>query len=148
MKKHGLWIFFLLQITVAFGSEDKSPFEICPDSPNCVNSISAQMKHDKDRYIEPLDFSGLNMTPEQAFERIKRLMEKQTGFKLVKVSKNYLHFTHTSSLMKFVDDIEVKVDNESKKIHFKSASRTGYWDMGANRSRVEDLKFKFAQSGM
>ena len=56
---------------------------------------------------------------------------------------NYLHATFTSFLFRFVDDVEFSFDDERKIIDVRSASRMGYFDLGANRRRVEELRKRF-----
>ena len=60
--------------------------------------------------------------------------------KIIEETENYLYAECTSFLFRFTDDLEVYVDKESKLIHFRSASRVGHSDLGANRKRVEKLK--------
>ena len=43
----------------------------------------------------------------------------------------------------FVDDVEFFVDAQQKVIHFRSASRVGYSDLGANRKRMETIRRAF-----
>jgi uncharacterized protein (DUF1499 family) len=45
--------------------------------------------------------------------------------------------------LKFVDDLEIRIDSTQKVIHIRSASRVGYSDMGVNRKRTELLKKLF-----
>jgi uncharacterized protein (DUF1499 family) len=60
--------------------------------------------------------------------------------KLVEENDSYLHYEFTSLLFRFVDDVEFLFDDESKTIHFRSASRTGYGDFGVNRRRMEVIR--------
>jgi uncharacterized protein (DUF1499 family) len=60
--------------------------------------------------------------------------------KLVEEDDTYLHYEFTSLLLRFVDDVEFLFDDETKTIHFRSASRTGYGDLGVNRRRMEDIR--------
>ena len=60
--------------------------------------------------------------------------------KLVEEDESYLHYEFTSLMLRFVDDVEFVFDDESKTIHFRSASRTGYGDLGVNRSRMEQVR--------
>jgi uncharacterized protein (DUF1499 family) len=60
--------------------------------------------------------------------------------KLVEADETYLHFECTSLLLRFVDDVEFLFDDETKTIHFRSASRIGYGDLGVNRRRMEDIR--------
>ena len=54
--------------------------------------------------------------------------------------ESYLHYEFTSLLLRFVDDVEFVFDDEAKTIHFRSASRTGYGDLGVNRARMEQVR--------
>ena len=52
----------------------------------------------------------------------------------------YLHYEFTSLLLRFVDDVEFLFDEATKTVHFRSASRTGYSDLGVNRRRMEQMQ--------
>ena len=54
--------------------------------------------------------------------------------------EDYLAATFTSSIFRYVDDLEIRVDVAAGQIHLRSASRVGRSDLGANRARVERLK--------
>ena len=56
----------------------------------------------------------------------------------------YLHFTETSRWLGFVDDLELVLDAEAGLIDVRSASRSGRWDLGVNRRRVERLRARLA----
>ena len=66
--------------------------------------------------------------------------------KLVEEDESYLHYEFTSLLLRFVDDVEFLFDDEAKTIHFRSASRTGYGDLGVNRKRMEQVRALVEQS--
>ncbi len=101
----------------------------CPDSPNCVSSQSSQA----DKRRNPLPFTG---QPAQAMERLKALVLAMPRTKLVGEEVNYLHFTFTTWPIPFVDDVEFLLDEAAACIHFRSASRVGYSDLGANSKRM------------
>jgi uncharacterized protein (DUF1499 family) len=42
--------------------------------------------------------------------------------------------------LRFIDDVEFVFDDETKTVHFRSASRTGYSDFGVNRRRMDDIR--------
>jgi uncharacterized protein (DUF1499 family) len=65
--------------------------------------------------------------------------------KLVEEDETYLHYEVTSLLFRFVDDVEFLFDDDTKTIHFRSASRTGYGDLGVNRTRMEQVRALMAQ---
>jgi uncharacterized protein (DUF1499 family) len=105
----------------------------CPDKPNCVSTFNSK---DSKNYITPLEVSKLDF----------KLKEMDTeGFTVIKSEDNYLYLTHKSTLFGFIDDIEILYSPENKLIHFRSASRVGYSDLGANRKRIEKLKDRLRQ---
>jgi len=106
----------------------------CPDKPNCVSS---ELVSDAGHYIEPLVYSADHAA--QVLPRLKTIIGDMGGSIQVEET-DYLAATFTSSLFRFVDDLEIRIDTEQKTIHLRSASRVGYGDGGVNRKRVELLK--------
>lgn len=136
-------IFFLGMILMAlFGcsnSSKKMPPGLqdgalakCPKSPNCVNTYSA----DEGRRMPSLPFySDL----ETSRERILSILRTLERVDIVTIEENYIHAEFTSNLFKFVDDVEFAFDDVKKTVHFRSASRTGYSDLGVNRNRMQKI---------
>lgn len=60
--------------------------------------------------------------------------------RLIEEDDSYLHLEVTSRLLRFVDDVEFVFEEEGKTIHFRSASRVGYGDLGVNRRRMEEIR--------
>ena len=54
----------------------------------------------------------------------------------------FFHIEVTSRIFGFVDDVEFYL-NEPGIIHFRSASRIGYSDLGVNRERMETIRKTF-----
>ncbi len=52
---------------------------------------------------------------------------------------NYLHLAFTSLIFRFTDDVEFWVDESAGLLHYRSASRVGYSDLGANRRRMQQV---------
>jgi uncharacterized protein (DUF1499 family) len=71
---------------------------------------------------------------------LKDIVRTLSRTRLVEEDESYLHYEFTSLLLRFVDDVEFLFDDESKTIHFRSASRTGYGDLGVNRKRMEEIR--------
>jgi uncharacterized protein (DUF1499 family) len=65
--------------------------------------------------------------------------------KVVTDQGNYLHVEFTSALMRYVDDVQFVIDDANRQIDFRSASRIGRGDMGANRGRMEEISTRFNQ---
>jgi uncharacterized protein (DUF1499 family) len=111
----------------------KTRLDPCPSSPNCV-STQAQ---DEGHAIAPFRY---RKSRAEAKEALKEVIRSLPRTKLVEEDETYLHYEVTSLLFRFVDDVEFLFDDETKTIHFRSASRTGYGDLGVNRTRMEQLR--------
>ena len=111
----------------------------CPDKPNCVSSeLVADAKH----YIEPLVYPAGEEA--QVMPSLKAIIYEMGG-SIQAEKTDYLAATFTSSVFRFVDDLEIRIDADQKTIHLRSASRVGHGDRGANRKRVELLKNSFQE---
>ncbi len=108
----------------------------CPDSPNCVSSYETSPQHG----IAPLDFDG---EPQAALLRLDGLVAAMPGAHLEYATENYRHYTFRSKLAGFIDDVEFYFDGEV--IQVRSASRSGYSDLGVNRKRVERIRQAFLE---
>lgn len=108
----------------------------CPSSPNCVSSQGNDERH----AIEPLHYeSALG----EARGRLVAILYSMARVKLVTVEEDYIHAEFRSRLFGFVDDVEFSFDGEQNTIHLRSASRTGYYDFGMNRKRIERIRVQF-----
>jgi uncharacterized protein (DUF1499 family) len=79
----------------------------------------------------------------QSLLLIKQIVSQMPRTQLIAERPNYLHFTFKSSLFGFIDDVEFYFDESKKMIHFRSASRTGYSDLGVNRKRMTLITEKY-----
>lgn len=139
-------LFFLAFVTIAglmmLSMSSKPPATIglingqlaeCPDSPNCV---STQTKKNT-AAMEPIVFKS---SSGEIIEKIKSVIAaSHPRAKLISENDHYLHYEFTSFLFRFVDDVEFLIDDESKRVHFRSASRVGHSDLGANRKRMQSI---------
>ena len=105
----------------------------CPSSPNCV-STQAQ---DEGHAIAPIRYRKSRVEAKEALKEVIRSLPRT---KLVEEDESYLRYEFTSLLLRFVDDVEFLFDDETNTIHFRSASRTGYGDLGVNRTRMEQVR--------
>jgi uncharacterized protein (DUF1499 family) len=110
----------------------------CPASPNCVSTQSEDQEH----WIAPLNAGFVEPDPLQLLEEIVRGMDRAT---VVERSNDYLRVEFRSLLFRFCDDVEFFHESSSGRIHFRSASRVGYSDLGVNRRRMEEIRGKFQQ---
>ncbi len=111
----------------------------CPDRPNCVSSDATDPGH----AVEPLRFDPERLTPGEAWERLREVVDSIPGARITGVSDDYLGAECRSRLFGFVDDLEFQLRPEASIIAVRSASRVGHSDLGANRRRVEALRERF-----
>ena len=103
----------------------------CPKSPNCVSTQATSSEHQ----MKPVPWTGAT---DEVVSRIKRAIGDQfSRSRLVVDRPNYLRYEVTSLIFRFVDDVEFVIDPETRLIHFRSASRVGHSDLGANRRRMD-----------
>lgn len=107
----------------------------CPDRPNCVCSDYGGASG-----IEPIAYDGADA---DAWRGLRTVIG-QAGGRIEQDGDDYLWATFRTPLLRFVDDMEARLDRERGVIHIRSASRVGYSDLGANRERVEALRRRFA----
>jgi uncharacterized protein (DUF1499 family) len=112
----------------------------CSETPNCVCSFS--LETDGQHYIHPLPYTE---SLEECMSKLKSVLSKMSGMKTIKEEPNYLYLESTTTVFRYVDDLEIYLDDEQKTIHFRSASRIGQSDFGKNRSRVEAIKAKLSK---
>jgi uncharacterized protein (DUF1499 family) len=80
-----------------------------------------------------------------AQEKLLAVIQAMPDSTLVTNEPGYIHAEFRSPTMKFVDDVEFYFDEEAGLIQFRSASRLGYGDMGANQNRMEEIQAAYAE---
>jgi uncharacterized protein (DUF1499 family) len=93
--------------------------------------------------MSPISFPG---PVEQAQERLRRILGEMPRASITADRPGYLAVSFRSRVFGFVDDAEFALDADRKEIHFRSAARTGYYDFGVNRSRMESIARAFNDS--
>jgi uncharacterized protein (DUF1499 family) len=111
-----------------------------PKSPNAVSSQS----DDPEKKVAPIPFKG---DISKSKEGIKKALEAYGNIRIITEEENYIHAVSTTPTMKYHDDLEFYFDEKSAVIHYRSASRIGYSDMGLNRERYERLIEILKQQG-
>lgn len=118
---------------------DNSTLKPCPDTPNCVSTFSKK----EGSAIAPISTKG---TRDEVMAKIKKVLSEMPRTKIVSEKPNYVHVEFTSALFRFVDDVEFLLDEKNNTLHFRSASRVGHSDLGANRKRMEEFRIRFYQA--
>ena len=111
----------------------------CPDKPNCVSS---EVGEDADHQIAPLDYSGTDAG--KAWSKIQQVI-KDLGGEVAIVNDEYIAATFSSTVFRFVDDVECRLDASNNQIQIRSASRVGHSDMGVNRKRAGAIAHSFGE---
>jgi uncharacterized protein (DUF1499 family) len=91
--------------------------------------------------MEPIRYQG---AAESARRRLLEIIRTFPGTTVVQDSGNYLSAEFRSAIFSIVDDVEFEFDDSAKLIHFRSASRLGYYDFGVNRRRMETIIREFS----
>lgn len=77
---------------------------------------------------------------EEAKAVLKQVFGQFPRTELSREEEDYLQYEIKSFLFGFVDDVELWFDEATKAIHFRSAARSGYYDFGVNRKRMEHVR--------
>ncbi|MDD9155064.1 DUF1499 domain-containing protein [Aliivibrio sp. S4TY2] len=123
----------LLTLTACSKGIDNMPDKskmMCADKPNCISTLETRA-----------DFSAAPFTlnnPATKIETITQLAEQLKGAKIAVIKENYARIESTSTIFRFVDDLELRI--EGSNLIVRSESRTGHSDFGVNKKRVEKLR--------
>ncbi len=108
----------------------------CPPTPNCVATGAADARH----AMPPLPFAD---TPAGAQARARAALLAEPRTRIAAEAPGYLRAEARSRLLRFVDDVEVVVDDGARVVRFRSASRVGRSDLGVNRARMARFSERF-----
>jgi len=111
----------------------------CPDSPNCVSTQSEEKGH----AMKPLPFL---QTREASREKILSILKDMKRTEIVKLTESYIHVECRTALLHFTDDVAFFLDDTTRVVHFRSASRVGYYDFGLNRRRMKRISEKYLEA--
>jgi uncharacterized protein (DUF1499 family) len=114
-------------------------FAPCPDSPNCASTQSGRKGH----VMKPLPYL---QTREASREKILSILKGMKRTEIVKLTESYIHAECRTALWRFVDDVEFFLDENARVVHFRSASRVGYYDFGLNRRRMNEISEKYLET--
>jgi len=136
-------LFFIVMSAVACAghaqeSRSKTPADLapCPDSPNCVSTKSKDASH----MMPPLPYLA---SGGESMDRLIAIVREMKRATIVSATPSYLHVEFRSALFRFVDDVEFVLEDSARLIHFRSASRTGYYDFGVNRKRMKEISDRY-----
>ena len=79
---------------------------------------------------------------DESFRELIDILKNTPRIKIINIRDDYLHALATSRVMKFIDDIEIKKSEKGNILKVKSKSRTGFYDLGVNKRRINTLHFR------
>ncbi len=144
-----IWLLNIVQVLVLVGliayvamalQSQKEPEDLglqqgmlrpCPASANCVCSEEHSQSSEQ-HALTPIN-AGYG-----AWKKLIKIIIRQGG-EIQQDDGSYLHATFTSPVFRYVDDVELRLDEDQGLIHIRSASRVGRSDFGENRKRVERI---------
>ena len=121
----------LLALMIVTAGAAGNSLEPCPSSPNCVSS-QATGSH----FIE--SFTVREEGPD-GLDILRHILEERKDTNIVAVNEGEIRVEFRTALG-FVDDGHFVFDPANRVIELRSASRKGYWDMGKNRRRLEEIR--------
>lgn len=92
--------------------------------------------------LAPLAHTG---TPEQGMARLRATLAAFADASVQSADAQSLTAIFTTRLG-FRDEVVFVLDAPRQQIHFRSRSLTGYYDFGKNRSRMQAVAERFAQT--
>ncbi len=118
---------------VNFQSMSPSQFRPCPDTPNCVSSDARDAVHQ----VAAFDLAA---DADVVWAGVRAAVRAMSRVRIVAVTNERLHAECHSAVFGFVDDLELELRIKDRQVAVRSAARTGRWDLGVNRRRVERLR--------
>ncbi len=101
----------------------------CGDKPNCVSTQDSRQE---------FQLAPFQLKQEATIDAIEQAALQLPGAKTADKQSDYLRIECTSRWLRFVDDLELRVDGEQLLV--RSQSRVGYSDFGVNRKRADQLR--------
>ncbi|WP_076586267.1 DUF1499 domain-containing protein [Vibrio ostreicida] len=109
----------------------------CGDKPNCVSTQDTRTDYALEPFVLHSD-ANINDILNAALQL--------PGAKSAVKTDSYLRIECTSKILRFVDDLELRIENG--KLLVRSESRVGYSDFGVNRKRVKTLRGILTAEGL
>ncbi|MGR5287359.1 DUF1499 domain-containing protein [Vibrio maritimus] len=111
--------------------------EPCGDSPRCVSTQDSR---------EEFKLAPFKLAPDTNINQIETVALSFDNAEVAAFEGNYLRVEYTSSVFRYVDDMEVKI--QDGELLVRSEARIGYYDFDVNRKRVEAFRAKLIETGL
>lgn len=123
------------QVPIGLGVKN-GKFSPLSKRPNGVSTQTEEIA----KKISPLPFKG-NL--DQTYEKVLKAIASYSQHHIKSQRDQYLHIVFKTGRMKYKDDAEFYFDIEEQLVHYRSASRIGYSDLGLNRQRYEAIRLAY-----
>lgn len=120
---------------------DDFKLETCHGKTSCISSFEPKTSKS---YTPQIKIHG---DEDKMIQTVLEYLKKTPGFKVTAFETDYIRATFTSFVFKFIDDIEFYFPGDNT-LQIRSASRTGKFDFGKNRERIETIRFKYIQRSL
>lgn len=104
----------------------------CPDKPNCVSTEASGKAQ-----MAPIPFAG---TVAEAQDALRRAIAAQPRSTITRDEPGFVAAEFRSRVFGFVDAAEFVIDADARVIRYRSGARSGHYDFGVNRERMDALR--------
>ncbi|GMQ45529.1 DUF1499 domain-containing protein [Vibrio sp. 10N] len=109
----------------------------CGDSPRCVSTQDSR---------EDFKLAPFKLAPDTNINQVETVALSFENAEVAAKEGNYLRVEYTSSVFRYVDDMEVRI--QDGELLVRSEARIGYYDFEVNRKRVEAFRAKLIETGL
>ena len=128
------------QVPAHVGLKD-GKFSPLPSSPNAVSSQTEETE----RKVAPLPVKGDAAATREAIKQTLNALETSETHAIVTEDDTYMHVVFTTPTVGYHDDVEFLIDTDAGLVHYRSQSRVGYSDRGANRIRYDAFAMAYGK---
>lgn len=95
---------------------------------------------------EEFNLAPFKLAPNTNINQIETVALSFDNAEVAAIDDSYLRVEYTSSVFRYVDDMEVKIQDGELRV--RSEARIGYYDFDVNRKRVEAFRAKLIETGL
>ena len=132
-----LFNFFIFLVVIFFPIFINNQYAFANDY-TVDNNILVACANPKNCVFESWKVSNVD----KSFKELIEILKNTPRVKIINLKEDYIHALATSRIMKFIDDIEIKKSEKNNILEVKSKSRTGFYDLGVNKRRINTLHFR------
>jgi uncharacterized protein (DUF1499 family) len=89
-----------------------------------------------------LESLAIRVDAKASFDRLRAVLANRKDTTIIAADDSHIR-VEFRTLLGFVDDGLFVLDVPNGQIQIRSAARSGYWDMGKNRRRLEEIRGEY-----